>query len=206
MDKLIIASIGHTAAGKTTLLKSISQFFNIPYISEGELKRNLIQNYSTNHSLDESLRDKGYELAYHKAITLIEQNNVNIIIDASFHKQFRRQFLYEAVNNILNINILWLYVYCPNEEKVRQRIDFRRTASKKTAEIQADRMYIYKHIINNFDEVNLKNFPIEHIPTQILFINTDNNRIEKSLGNFQQKGINFDKFTSFIESYLKSYT
>jgi len=205
LNSLIIASIGHTAAGKTTLLKSISNYFEIPYISEGEIKRNLIENYSTHNSLDESLRNRGYKLAFQKAIELIEQKKGAVIIDASFHKQFRRQLLYESVNNLLNIFIFWLYVYCPNEEKVKERIESRRTTLVKSAETQADKMYIYRHVINNFDEVGLSYFPIDHIPTQILFINTDNNRIERSFGNFHQKGMRFDKYTSFIEDYLKSY-
>lgn len=39
--KHIICSIGHTAAGKTTTLKTLSDKMQIPLISEGAIKRTL---------------------------------------------------------------------------------------------------------------------------------------------------------------------
>ena len=43
--KYILITVGHTAAGKTTLSKYLAKELSIPYISEGLIKRNLDKEY-----------------------------------------------------------------------------------------------------------------------------------------------------------------
>ena len=93
-------TLGRTVSGKTTISKYLSAELNLTYISEAKLKRNIIERrrtYNAKDSLNEELRDK----AYKTAISICEkclQNGSNLIIDASFHKKYRRQWLYNLIS------------------------------------------------------------------------------------------------------------
>ena len=154
----LIATIGHTAAGKTTLSRSIVERINVAYIEEGKIKRNIIGAYKTSDSLNEELRD----IAYGKAISLAENDlteEKSVLIDASFHKLKRRRMIYDMLSSQINsIPLVWLYCYCPNIQKVTRRINGRKTAIK-TAATQADSMDIYYHIIQSFDIPDINNVP-----------------------------------------------
>ena len=84
--KIVFVTVGHTAAGKTTFARSFCQKNSIDYISEGEIKRAFVTNYSSQNSLDEDLRDKGYSEAIKRAIDVLATNNC-VLGDAAFNKK-----------------------------------------------------------------------------------------------------------------------
>ena len=174
-EKCVLAMVGHTAAGKTTLAKYLSEKLNIPYVSEGEIKRGLKSEYTSENSLDESLRDKGYKIAIARCVELLAENNT-VIIDASFHKFIRRGWLFDAIGTQSKANIIWLHCDCPNEFKVKERLNRRAVAKEKNADNQADQFYIYKYIKSTFDAVSLDEFN-PFIGVAIVDINTADNII-----------------------------
>ena len=174
----LYATIGHTAAGKTTLCKYLLEDGNIvfSYIEEGQIKRDIVGNYSTKDSLNENLRDVAYDIAIGQARDYLDKSDV--LIDDSFHRLERRKKLYAMAKAKHNTpEIIWLYCYCPNIKKIEKRIDQRKIAVKK-AETQADSMSIYNHIIETFDIPNISEIPLD-INGAIIYINTDNNQIER---------------------------
>lgn len=173
--KCVIAMVGHTAAGKTTLAKYLSEKLCFPYISEGEFKRSLTTQYVSENSLDEGLRDRGYKMAIAHCIKLLSVDNT-VIIDASFHKLLRRSWVFDALNSQPETNVIWLYCDCPNEKEVRKRLHQRALAKEKNADNQADQFYIYEHIKSTFDPVQIDDFnPL--IGAAIVKINTAENVI-----------------------------
>lgn len=174
----LYATLGHTAAGKTTLSKYLltDPTINFVYIEEGQIKRDIVGNYSTNDSLNENLRDKAYDLALERANKYLDDKNV--LIDASFHRLERRKKVYAMLHEKINFSaIIWLYCYCPNLDKVEDRINKRKKAVKK-AETQADSMCIYNHIVEHFNIPKISEIPLD-IEGAIVYINSDINRIER---------------------------
>ena len=76
--RLLIVTMGHTASGKTTISRYLSAKLGVKYISEGEMKRSLVENYTYKDSLNEELRDQGYSLASEKVVSLFERENILI--------------------------------------------------------------------------------------------------------------------------------
>lgn len=171
--KYILITIGHTAAGKTTLSKYLARELCIPYISEGLIKRSLIKEYSSQNSLDESLRDQGYKKAIKQTVEILLEGS-SVILDASFHKLKRRLWVYQSLEIIENLSVIWLKCNCPNVSEVKKRILTRESDKNKTADNQADKFYIYEHIMSNFDPVRLSDFPLN---TAIISIDTEKNII-----------------------------
>ena len=72
-SRFLYGTIGHTAAGKTTLSNYMKDnpAFVFEYINEGEIKRGLVDAYSTTDSLNEELRDRSYRIAIEKAQSIL---------------------------------------------------------------------------------------------------------------------------------------
>ena len=204
MDKYIIISIGHTAAGKTTLLRRLSTVFNLSFISEGALKRSLVEKYENSCSVDEDLRSNGYKLALQKAMTILKSENT-VILDASFHKKFRRMWVYEYLNQFnlySNAHILWIYCYCSNRDVVKSRIHLREISKIKNADNQADKMFIYDYIIKEFDPVSINDFPLDS-KSSVLVIDSYINEIISYTSNDKQEF--FEDIVAYIKNeYLPS--
>lgn len=199
-EKCIIAMVGHTAAGKTTLARFLSKRLVIPYVSEGEFKRSLKPQYTSENSLDEELRDKGYRMAIDHCIDLLFENDI-VIIDASFHKLIRRLWLLDALNPLHRVNVIWLYCDCPDEKVVRERLHKRALEKDKNADNQADQFYIYKFIKSTFDPVVLDDFnPL--IGTAVVKINTAQNII---IGVKKTANCNTLLLNTLVESILPNY-
>lgn len=183
--KYIICSIGHTAAGKTTTLKKISNKMNIPLISEGAIKRNLVgESFNINNSMDENLRSKGYKLAITQAFDILLYNN-SVILDASFHQLFRRLWIYDEIakRKLDDITVIWVYCFCNDIDKVKDRIDMRAQAKTVTADIQARSMKVYQYTMDSFNSVNITDFPL-NINSTIIYNDTCLNKIIKSQSNY----------------------
>ena len=201
--KVVFVMVGHTAAGKTTFARSFCEKNSVDYISEGEIKRSFVNNYTSKNSLDEDLRDKGYAEAIKRAIELLEIKE-SILIDASFHKKKRRiNLTTEIGKHYPNAIFVWVYCACPNFDKVVKRIE-QRAASPKTADNQADDIAIYSHILNSFDDIALDQFFYD---TVIIAIDTNENYVINIESNFNfviTKNKLLMSIFSFSNSYVKS--
>lgn len=182
--QFLFATLGHTAAGKTTLSKHLlsNKSLALVYIEEGKIKRDIVGNYTTNDSLNEGLRDMAYKIAIEQAYNFL--HNSDVLIDASFHRLERRNRVYTMLESNLNPpGLIWLYCYCPDIDKVEHRIQKRKIAIKK-AETQADSMEIYNHIMKTFNIPTIGEIP-NHLQGAIIHINTDINKIERVEYNAQ---------------------
>ncbi len=181
--RYIICSVGLTAAGKTTTMRKIADVCGIKLISEGSIKRGLVQGeYTITNSTDEKLRSRGYRLAIGEAFSVLTEENV--IIDASFHQQFRRDWIYEEIERrkIDNISVIWVYCICRNEDIIRQRIYERFISPNKCADNQANTMDVYYYTKSTFDNVSISAFP-SAVPTSIIVFDTEINRMVSTESN-----------------------
>ena len=203
---VLLVTIGHTAAGKTTLSKEICKKLNIIHIAEGQIKREIRGDYSTSDSLDEKLRDIAYEKAIGIAKTYID-NEKSVLIDASFHKIQRRELVYRMLQESSNsAYLVLLYCYCPEISKIEKRISERKMAIK-TAETQADSMDIYYHITKTFDLPSIDEIP-DSINAAIIYVNTDTNRIDdiKYTANNDSLTLICEQLCELIVDLLKEKT
>lgn len=177
--KYLICSIGHTAAGKTTTLKRLSKKLGIPLISEGQIKRSFVgESFSVTDSMNEQLRDKGYKEAIVQAFNLLKSCSA-VVLDASFHQLFRRLWIYDELKKCeYEIGVIWIYCYCDNINKVKERIEERALTKIITADNQARSMDVYFYTMRTFDIVSIKDFPT-CFSTVIIFNNTNISSIEK---------------------------
>jgi predicted kinase len=200
MAKYLYVLCGHTAAGKTTLGKKICDKLKMELVSEGKIKREMVgESYTADNSLDETLRDRGYKKAIDISIEKLKDCN-QILLDASFHKKFRRDWIKDAIDKSnLDIVTIWLYVYCPNKDKVIERIQERKVA-KKEADNQADSIKIYEHIISTFDMLKKEDMWDNSLA---YIFNTDiemvEDRYEKNLT------LADDKYIKKLERFVYSY-
>ena len=185
-NRFLYATLGHTAAGKTTLSKYLleDKAIDFIYIEEGQIKRDIVKNYSTNDSLNERLRDEAYGIAIEQAYKRLDE--MDVLIDASFHRFERRNKIYAMIRQKRDFpEMIWLYCYCPNLDKVEARISKRKRAEKK-AETQADSMSIYNHIMETFNIPEISEIPLD-IRGAIVYINSDTNEIEQIKYNSNSK-------------------
>lgn len=203
--KYIIVTVGHTAAGKTTLARFISNYLNSDYISEGEIKRSLLDKYTSEDSLNENLRDQGYLIAIKKIVSILENKDV-VVLDASFHKLLRRKWLYEAIKEFNNYEIVWLYCHCDDLLIIKNRIGKRNKDINKCADNQADKLSIYEHIISTFDSMDINTLP-DYIATTIIEIDTNQNKIINIESNSYNETNNFinNLINTIKNDYLEEY-
>lgn len=202
MSKIVYITVGHTAAGKTTLSRMLSEIFKIEYISEGKIKRSLKSSYSSFDSLDEHLRNEGYKKAIEQMADVLKTFD-SVILDASFHKKYRRQWVYDTLKTITGhkIFVVWFFCECPDNDTVKERISKRKSSCVKHADNQADIYEIYEHISTTFDMPKISEFP-STIPSAIIKINTFSTTIETI-----EESINFDHsiIIKLQESFLPQY-
>jgi len=201
--KFVFITVGHTAAGKSTLAQALCKKLDIVYISAGDIKRSFVKNYSAKNSLDPLLLDKGYTGATMKSIEALKEHE-SVLIDATFFQKHRRVAIESEIRkNYEKTIIIWLYCDCPNYEKVVNRIK-KRSEMPENVGNQADNVEVYNHILNNFDILNIENFSKDTI---IISIDTQHNRIKKVESNFNFVSINKKLLLSvfaFIETYLEN--
>ncbi|WP_302999262.1 AAA family ATPase [Thomasclavelia spiroformis] len=200
MSNIVYVTVGHTASGKSTLSRMLSVQYNVQYISEGAIKRALVKSYKSEDSLDESLRNQGYQLAINELSSTLK-NHTTAILDASFHKRFRRKWLYDMLETIPDTYVVWLYCYCPCTDIIRKRIKMRNDNKNKYADIQADIFDIYEHIQRTFDIPTINEFPKE-IPTAIIKIDTYNNVVEDMSYNTT---FNIDIIKNLMRDFFPNY-
>lgn len=201
--RILIVSVGHTAAGKSTLLKYLSNKFDATLISEGKIKRSLLnREYTSEDSLDELLRDAGYKIAIDAAIENMNNNDITIL-DASFHKQYRRLWIYDAIKRIDHpYLVIWLYVHCENIDKVKARILKRAQDPFKHANNQADKYFIFEHIIKSFDPISLSVFNADTI---VYEIETSENKLQLYDQNISYEDMDRSNFCVKLVNVIKEY-
>lgn len=204
VENFIIISIGHTAAGKTSLLRHISNKLGFDSIEEGQIKRNLLgTSYTSEDSLNEELRDRAYTLSIEQAINKLRRNR-NVSIDASFHRNYRRLWVYNALESINTpLTVIWIHLFCNNIQKIRDRILKRADSPLKIAENQADKFFIYEHIAKYFDPVAIDLFP-KNFNTIIYDVDTDTNSLSFSASNFCDMN-NQPEFCNLLLMHISEY-
>ncbi len=168
-------TLGRTATGKTSISQYFAKKLGLVYISEGNIKREILEKrkvYETDDSLDETLRDKGYTKAISKCVDFLRMGQ-SIIIDASFNKRYRREWLYDVIRKY-NCCLTVFYTICSNLLIIENRITSRCTQSKE-GNNHADSMAVYHHIDWYFDEPQEGEY--DGVPTIVYYIDTHSNSI-----------------------------
>ena len=199
MIPLAIFMIGRTAAGKTTLSEDLCKQLAIPYVSEAAKKRELKPAYTTEDSLDESLRDRAYHLAIKECCAHVSAGTPSLV-DASFHKRYRRDWLYSAAQAAHARAVVGIYCRCPSRAVTTSRITARRTA-KKTAKTHADSMTIYDFIDANFDEPSIAELP-PLISSALFCVDSQNNQL--TVESISRDG-DFDLSLLELQTWLIAY-
>lgn len=168
---LAMATLGRPVAGKTTLARFLCSTLGVQYIPEAAIKRSLRAGYVTHDSLDEDLRDLGYRAAIEVARACLERR-APVLVDASFHRRRRRQWLYDAVSKLAD-GLVVLYCRCDDPAKIARRIEMR-ARGPKSAETQADSMEVYRFIDAAFEEPEEDEFPAD-LPVAVFDVDTDRN-------------------------------
>ncbi|MGC4102096.1 P-loop nucleotide/nucleoside kinase family protein [Ferruginibacter sp.] len=196
--RVLIFTIGKTAVGKTTLAKRVAKKLKFEYLSEGSIKKSLVEKYTYKESLSETLRNFGYKKTIKMSTVLLK--NKNVIIDASFHKKFRRKWLYDSLRRRVDL-LVAIYIDCPNKTKIISRIN-KRKLMPKNSENQADSIKVYNKISKEFNVPNITEFSIE-ADSAIIFINTDTNEISKTQIKIKNKKSELF-FTKLIKHIIKN--
>lgn len=199
---VVLATTGRTAAGKTTLSKSLAQSLDLYYVPEAAFKRVLRPGYSTQDSLDESLRDIAYGAAVGAAGRILSSGQTPII-DASFHKARRRCFLLDMAQ-AENAATIFLYCRCDDQAETGRRIEGRR-GSKKDYSTHADSIDVYSHIDSGFEEIDITEFG-QVLPWAVIRIDTYANidrGLESRLRGSQPIGAYTEVVRTAVASYLE---
>lgn len=149
--RVVLATLGRTASGKTTLAKFLTSSLGLYYVPEAAFKRALRSDYSTKDSLDEDLRDIAYQASIAAAAGIVAKGQTPII-DASFHQRRRRRWLIQMARDG-KAGLVFLYCRCDDEDETRRRI-MRRRHELKSYSTHADSMSIYAHINSGFQELD----------------------------------------------------
>jgi predicted kinase len=179
-----MATLGRPVAGKTTLARFLATTLRVQYIPEAAIKRCLRSEYVTRDSLDEDLRD----LCYRAAIEVVRaclDRGAPALVDASFHRRRRRQWLYDAVSKTGD-GLVLLYCRCDDPATVARRIDMR-ARGPKSAETQADSLEVHRFIDGTFEEPAPDELPAD-LPVAIFDVDTHRNECSppRVIGTFRE--------------------
>ena len=101
-------------------------------------------------------REPGYCFASAKAAAAIETGRTPVV-DASWYRRFRREWLYEAAL-YANASLLLIYVSCNDLTEIRRRLTLRAVRQDGVDDI-ADSMDVYHHIDREFEEPHPSEIP-----------------------------------------------
>jgi len=158
-DKPIaIIVMGRTASGKTTTAYCISKKLNADYISFALYKRLIKPNYKKEDSLNENLRDLGFNLAIKKAIETLK-NNKSVILDASFGRKQRREAVIDSLAPYVDA---FYIVYCLNSnlETTKKRLLARKGREHESIQHHASDYEVFVHIDKTFEEPKFEELDI----------------------------------------------
>lgn len=139
------------------------------YIGQSALKIALTdqdQKFTPSH-LNESLRDFGYRAAVAVAEEAIREE-ITPLIDASFHKTARRDWVFSLARRC-GIDLL-VFIYCcrSSEDETKNRIA-RRNFGEGIDNAAGD-YTIYRHISDNFEEIT--SAESGGVPTVVFYVDT----------------------------------
>jgi len=179
--RVVIAMLGRTAAGKTTTARELSRRIGDSlYIGQSALKLALTDkdHKLTSTHLNESLRDYGYRAAVAVAEEAIRKE-ITPLIDASFHKVARREWVFSLARRRGIDLLVFIYCFCSSEDETKKRIA--RRSSKEGIDNAAGDYAVYKHISDNFEEITLAES--EGIPSAVFYVDTFSQSVESVVWN-----------------------
>lgn len=148
---MTIAMLGRTGAGKTTTALRLQKTLGYELVESAGMREEL--------GLMDCFSDEVRDLSYRR---MIDRAGGNVILDASFHRRERRQWLYEAVDSVV-----FVYCVCSDLFEVKRRILSRKNVDGCRA--MADDLAVYDLIDNTFEEIE----PFEIvIPTVVFTVDT----------------------------------
>ena len=174
--RVVIAMLGRTAAGKTTTARALSRRIGDSlYIGQSALKLALTDkdHKLTSTHLNESLRDYGYRAAVAVAEEAIRKG-ITPLIDASFHKVTRREWVFSLARRRGIDLLVFIYCFCSSEDETKKRIA--RRSSKEGIDNAAGDYAVYKHISDNFEEITVAES--EGIPSAVFYVDTFSQSVE----------------------------
>ena len=168
--------LGRTAAGKTTTARELSRRIgNSLFIGQSALKIALTdkdQKFTSSH-LNESLRDFGYRAAVAVAEEAIRKE-ITPLIDASFHKVARRDWVFSLARRRGIDLLVFIYCCCSSEDETKKRIA--RRSSREGIDNAAGDYAVYRHINDNFEEIT--SAESGGIPTAVFYVDTFSQSVE----------------------------
>jgi len=190
-NKLLVVSIGRTAAGKTTILRYLfDSLENIKkvYISEGKIKRDLLTSQFTYiNSMDESLRNRGYKKAIELAKTELLSNDI-VFLDASFHQNQRRKWVTDMLKSLnIDVSLVWIYVFCSNYSIIKSRIEQRSNSLVKNHDNQADQIEVYDYINRTFDNPSFELLSNDYENSSLIVLDSGLNKFQSLVGISKNK-------------------
>ena len=171
-----MSTLGRATAGKTTLAQRIAQDSGAWLVSESAIKRTLIKEYRTEHSLDENLRDIGYEAAA-AAASCILSKGISVLVDATYHLSRRRQWLLKTCRK-KSLGHIFFYCKCDQKLETERRI-VKRQHAQTGPDTQANTMEIFNFIDSLFEEPLPEEF-FTTDPVAVMLIKTDINDLVRT--------------------------
>ena len=202
--KIVIAMLGRTAAGKTTTARALSRRIgNSLFIGESALKLALTdkdQKFTSSH-LNESLRDFGYRAAVAVAEEAIRKD-ITPLIDASFHKVARRDWVFSLARRRRIDLLVFIYCCCSSDDETKKRIA--RRSSREGIDNAAGDYSVYKHISDNFEEIT--SAESGGIPTAVFYVDTFSQSVESvSWNTTADQDARIDELLALLEDGVGAF-
>ncbi len=202
--RVVIAMLGRTAAGKTTTARELSRRIgNSLYIGQSALKIALTDRDPkiTSSHLNESLRDFGYRAAVAVAEEAIRKN-ITPLIDASFQKVARRDWVFSLARRRGIDLLVFIYCCCSSEDETKKRIA--RRSTKVGIDNAAGDYAVYKHISDNFEEIT--SAESGGIPTAVFYVDTFSQSVESvSWNTTVDQDVRIGELLSLVEDSVGAF-
>ena len=188
-----IIVMGRTASGKTTTAYCIAKKLKAEHIPFAYYKRLVKPNYTKEDSLNENLRDLGFNLAIKKSIEIL-QNNKSVIIDSSLGKKQRRKIVIDSLAPYVDA---FYIVYClsSNLDETKQRLSARKGREHESIQYHASDYDVFTHIDKTFEEPKFAELDVIKGSKYLFLIDTFKKEIindtNKSSGLLTQKINNY---------------
>lgn len=185
MQPTLIILYGYTGAGKSTIGELLSN--NLTKIEknnivlktniarmQGREKFNPGKDYFDDH-IEENRkdRDKSYKIIIDLSKEYLLKNKI-VILDASFNKKYRRDWVYDLVDEI-KANLIIIWCECKNKVKIKERIK-KRYGDFLNPDNQANSFKVYSLVKNQADKI--ENLELKENKYKIIHFDTDLEKIE----------------------------
>jgi tRNA uridine 5-carbamoylmethylation protein Kti12 len=196
---MYIITHGYPAQGKTTTVKKIKEelekqnFTCAIATSVGNRDAKSLVNFTAD-SVNEDIevtrqqKDASYLGAYNMAKELHEKNNF-VIVDATNHKEYRRNWLYDIAQDV---PVLIIHIQLSDQSIVQKILDDRKNSTEKEHVVDDISIYnMHKKQTDNISEIELNNH-------DYIFIDYSTKTIKKN-----ELGKESKQIFSIIENIIK---